>query len=184
VRPPGAAVVLALAAAGCGADAVEEPGVPPSGGQTVTLRWTENCGTRTSPLLIRTRRVVADRSRWTITLSVTNRTGVPLRIVRAHVSGGTEFGVSFFRTAARSEVEARVRVGRGEPDVYADAFDPPVPPALLQGESWSGSFSGRGRLTRGGPIRIVLGRFIVGGRAPPGFPERFFCISERVLRLR
>jgi hypothetical protein len=171
-------------AAGCGANARQDELRPAADqGQAVTLGWSENCGTNASPLLITTRRVVAGPNRWTVDLSVTNRTGVPLTIERPHVSGGAEFGLSFYRTAARSEIEARARAGAAKPQLYADTYDPRLPPALLDGERWNGSFSGRGRIRRSGPIRIVLGRFVVRGRAPRGFPERFLCISERVLRL-
>jgi hypothetical protein len=34
------------------------------------------------------------------------------------------------------------------------------------------------------PIRVVLGRFVITGKAPRGFFRGFLCVSERYLRLR
>jgi hypothetical protein len=128
-------------------------------------------------------RIVAGASSWAIRLSVTNRTGVPLLIERPHVTGGALIGIAFFRTAARSEVEERARVRRFEPQLVAERFAPLLPPALLDGKRWRGSASGRGRLPRGVPLRLVVGRFVVRGDVPRGLVEQFVCVSERVVRL-
>jgi hypothetical protein len=55
---------------------------------------------------------------------------------------------------------------------------------LSPGERWSGTFSGRGRLPRDVPIRVVLGRFVISGQVPRGLVRMFLCVSHRYVRLR
>jgi hypothetical protein len=171
---------LALAAGGCGSTSSAKVARP----QTASLGWRENCGTRTNPLPISTRRLVVGKGVWRVDLSFQNRTSVTLFVQRPHFPGGTYFGLEPFKTALRREVLERAASGAGaKPRTIAERFDPPLPRRLPPGRGWSGEFSGRASLPAGVPIRVVLGRFVALGQVPSDDFRGFLCISARVVRL-
>jgi hypothetical protein len=114
---------------------------------------------------------------------VTNHTGVPLSIVRPHTDE-TFFGLAVFRGAGMAEVAERARRRRIHVQLGADRFRPELPRRLAPGRGWNGTFSGPGRLPRGQVVRIVVGRFVILGRPPPGLYREFLCVSERGRRIR
>ena len=174
-------VLLALAAlaVGCGSTSHGRAAGP----QVVRLRWHENCGTPASPLPIDTSRLALRGPRWSVRVSFRNETGVALRVFRPHVAGGTLFGLEPFKTTSFREVLERAKTAEAKPRTIADRFRPPLPRVFRAGQGWSGSFSGTGVLPAGKPVRVVLGRFVVSGPVPRGFPPEFLCVSERYLRL-
>lgn len=177
----GICLVLGPAACGCGTVATS----PIAHSQVVELDWHENCGTRANPLPIRTNRLIVGRGRWRVWVSFRNQTHTTLGVIRPHVLGGTYFGLEPFKTGSFREVIERVESGIGaKPRVLADRFVPSRPNLLAPGDRWSGSFSGRGALPAGVPVRVVLGRFVISGPVPPGFSDGFLCISTRVVRLK
>jgi hypothetical protein len=177
-----AAIVLGLAfvAAGCGSSS-EQQWAPP---QSVRLEWRENCGTRARPLPVETRRLAVGEHRWRVALSFRNETGITLGVLRPHATGETLFGLAPYRTTSYREVLQRAETANAKPRAYADRFEPRQPRLLSPGERWSGTFSGPGRLPRGVPIRVVLGRFVITGKVPRGFVRMFLCVSRQYTRLR
>jgi hypothetical protein len=177
-RSSGALLIL-VAAAGCGTT-VSAPLARP---QTVALDWRENCGTRADPILITTRTVIVRERRWRVELSFRNGTRVTLGVIRPDHPGETLFGLEPFETAAWSEVLERAETDV-KPRTIADRFNPALPRLLSPGEAWSGWFAGSASLPAGTPIRVVLGRFVVTEKVPPGLARGFLCISKQVVRLK
>jgi hypothetical protein len=173
-------LALLLLAVGCGASASTEWARP----QIVNLDWHENCGTRADRLPISTRRLIVGKRRWEVDLSFRNETSVTLGVIRPHFLGDTYFGLEPFETASLREVRKRAEKLQAKPRTIADRFRPSKPRLLSPGDSWSGSFSGIGRLPAHTPIRMVLGRFVITGDVPKGFYDGFLCISKRVVRLK
>lgn len=176
-----AALPLALVAGACGGGGAQGRWARP---QVVKLGWHENCGTRSRPLPIATRRLIVGKRRWQVDLSFRNETGLTLEIVRPHAVGETLFGLEPFETTSYREVLARAQSGGAKPRTFADRFTPSTPHILAPGEGWSGSFSGLGRVPAEVPVRVVLGRFVPTGAVPKEFFDGFLCISERFVRLR
>jgi hypothetical protein len=54
---------------------------------------------------------------------------------------------------------------------------------LAAGATWSGTFSGRGRLAAASYVRFEFGRFTTVGAVQQGVPWRFRYITDHVLRL-
>jgi hypothetical protein len=160
------------------------PPAPVARPQVLELGWHENCGTRTHPVPIETRRLVVGKLRWKVELAFGNETGVTLSVTRPHVPGGTYFGLEAFETASWQEVLERAERHEHIPGWLADRFSPSRPGPVGPGQRWSGSFSGPGGLPAATPIRVVLGGFVSTGTLPPGFAGGFLCISERVVRLQ
>jgi hypothetical protein len=173
-------LALALLAAGCDSSAPQRWARP----QALRLGWHENCGTRARPLTISTRRLTVGERRWRVELAFRNETAITLGVVRPHTVDETLFGLAPYKTTSLREVLKRAETAEAKPLTYADRFSPAAPRLLAPGERWSGSFSGRGRLPRGVPVRVVLGRFVITGRVPRGFFRGFLCVSNRYVRLR
>lgn len=173
-------LALALVVVGCDSSAPQRPARP----QALRLGWHENCGTAARPLTVSTRRLTVAERRWRVELSFRNETGVTLGVVRPHATGETLFGLAPYRTTSFREVLKRAETAEAKPLTYADRFEPAAPRLLSPGGRWSGAFSGRGRLPRGVPIRVVLGRFVVTGKVPRGLFSDFLCVSNRYVRLR
>jgi hypothetical protein len=174
--------VLAFVATGCGSSSEATWARP----QVLHLGWRENCGTRVNPVPISTRRLVVGPRRWVVELAFRNETSTTLGVLQPHSPGMTYFGLSAFETASWREVVRRVETARDiYPRTIADRFEPTKPRLLAPGDSWSGSFSGPGRLPVDTPLRVVLGLFVIGeGKVPRGFARGFLCMSERAVRLR
>jgi hypothetical protein len=173
--------VLALAVlAGCGGAAGRTDWAER---QTVRLGGAEPCGSPARAVALDLRRLTLERERWHVEASVTNRTGVPLSIVRPHTDE-TFFGLAVFRGAGTAEVAERARRRSIHVQLVADRFRPELPRQLAPGRGWSGTFSGPGRLPRGRVVRVVTGRFAILGRPPRGLYSEFVCVSERARRIR
>jgi hypothetical protein len=175
-----ALIVVALAVAGCDPAAPQRWARP----QALRLDWHENCGTRARPLTVTTRRLTVGERRWRVELAFRNETGLTLGVLRPHAVDETLFGLAPYRTTSFREALKRAETAEAKPLTYADRFRPSRPRLFAPGEGWSGTFSGPGRLPHGVPIRVVLGRFVITGKAPRGFFRGFLCVSERYLRLR
>jgi hypothetical protein len=124
------------------------------------------------------RRLVIRPNGWSVTASVRNDTRVGLLIERPHHPGGAEFGVLSLDNADTDAVE---RAGSG---VFATRFEPPLPRVLRPHATWSGTFSGPGRLSRAGYLRVELGRFTRYGPSRGAVPRRFRYVTDHVVRLR
>jgi hypothetical protein len=175
-----ALLVLVLLAAGCDSLAPQRWARP----QALRLGWHENCGTRARPLTVSTRRLTVGDRRWRVELAFRNETGITLGLLRPHAVDETLLGLAPYRTTSLREVLKRAETAEAKPLTYADRFEPAAPRLLAAGERWSGSFSGPGRLPRGVPVRVVLGRFVITGPVPRGFFRGFLCVSKRYVRLR
>jgi hypothetical protein len=173
-------LVLALLVAGCDSAEPQRWARP----QALRLGWHENCGTRARPLTISTRRLTVGERRWQVELAFRNDTGISLGVLRPHTVDEALFGLAPYRTTSLREVLKRAETAEAKPLTFADRFSPSAPRLLAPGERWSGSFSGPGRLPRGVPVRVVLGRFVITGRVPRGFVRGFLCVSKRYVRLR
>jgi hypothetical protein len=173
-------LALALLVAGCDSAEPQRWARP----QALRLDWHENCGTRARPLTISTRRLTVGERRWRVALAFRNETGITLGVLRPHAVEETLFGLAPYGTTSFREVLKRAENAEAKPLTYADRFSPAAPRLLAPGERWSGSFSGLGRLPRGVPVRVVLGRFVITGRVPRGFFRGFLCVSKRYVRLR
>lgn len=177
---PTVLIALALLVAGCDSAAPQRWARP----QGVRLGWHENCGTRARPLTVAARRLTVGNRRWRVELAFRNETGLTLGVLRPHAVDETLFGLAPYRTTSFREVLKRAETAEAKPLTYADRFSPSTPRLLAPGEGWSGAFSGPGRLPRGVPIRVVLGRFVITGKVPRGLFRGFLCVSERYVRLR
>jgi hypothetical protein len=136
------------------------------------------CGRPPQAIRIVLGRLALGRERWRVEASLANETGVTVGIVRPHADEGTYFGLTAFRSAAGAEVARRVRERNLHALLLATHFEPGLPRLLEPGATWRGTFSGPGRLRRGRFVRVVLGRFTILGRPPPGLSRGFLCISE------
>ena len=148
----GAAVVVL---AGCGSESHGSWAAP----QNVRLGWHEPaCG----GVRIDVRRLTVRPARWSIEATVANE-GKPLTIGRPHTQQGTYFAV------VRSDRRTADALHAG---LLADRFAPALPRRLERGESWSGTYSGPGRLPADVPLRLVFGRFTTVGEV-----RGFLCVS-------
>jgi hypothetical protein len=170
-----AAVLLVLAAGGCGGESTSAPARP----RTVALDWHEAPGRAGARLIVDVRRLVVRADGWSVDARVKNGTTVPYTIGRPHHPGQSEFGVLLLSSPS---VQADDIAAAG-PGVLASRYSPPLPRVLHPGEAWSGTFSGRGRLTGARYLRVQLGRFTTVGPRRPGLPWRFGYVTDHVLKL-
>jgi hypothetical protein len=156
-----ATLAAALLLAGCGTGTHGSWAAP----QSVRLGWHEPpcAGVRIDVV-----RLTVGPARWRIAARVAN-TGRPLRVGRPHTETGTYFGV------VRGDRRTADALHSG---LLADRFAPALPRALRRGESWSGTYSGPGRLPENVPLRLVFGRF-----TPAGEPTGFLCVSTHAVEL-
>jgi hypothetical protein len=159
--------------AGCGGSST----TPPARARTIALDWHEETGRAGASMIVDVRRLVVRPNGWTVTASVTNETHVTMTIGRPHHPGETEFGVLVLDTARLKDIHA------AGPGVFASHGGPPAPFALRPGETWSGTFSGPGRLVAGRYVRVELGPVTTVGPPQPGVPWRFRYITDHVMRV-
>jgi hypothetical protein len=145
--------------------------------QTIALNWHEAPGPSGATLVVEVRRLVVRPNGWSVTASVKNDTRVAMTIGRPHHPGETEFGVLLLASSKARAVET------AGPGVFASHFAPRLPSVLRPGEAWSGTFSGRGRLSTARYVRVELGRLTTVGPAQPGVPWRFRYITDHVVRV-
>ena len=170
-----AAVLLVLAAGGCGGESTSTPARP----RTVVLDWHEAPGRAGARLIVDVRRLVVRADGWSVDARVKNGTTVVYTIGRPHHPGQSEFGVLLL-SSPNVQVDDNAAAG---PGVLASRYSPPLPRVLHPGGAWSGTFSGRGRLTDARYLRVQLGRFTAVGPRRPGLPWRFGYVTDHVLKL-
>ena len=156
-------------AAGCGQTSTTPPAQP----RTIALDWHEGSGLR-----VDVRKLVVRPNGWSVSASVRNDSSVGLLIQRPHHPGEAEFGVLPLDSA---DIEAVERAGSG---VFATRFEPPLPRVLHPHATWSGTFSGPGRLSKAHYVRVEVGRFTRYGSARGAVPLRLRYVTDHVLRLR
>jgi hypothetical protein len=162
-----------LLGAGCGTTSTP----PPARVRTLALDWHEETGRADGRMIVDVRRLVVRPNGWSVTAAVTNGTHVTMTISRPHYPGETEFGVLILDTAGQKDIDA------AGPGVFASQGGPAGPFVLDPGETWRGTFSGRGRISSGRYVRIELGRFTTVGPPQPGVPWRFRYITDHVVRV-
>ena len=168
-----AGLLLLVAAPGCR----EASTLPPAQPRTIGLSWHEAPGPKGETLVVDVRRFVVRPNGWSVSASVKNDTRVAITIGRPHHPGGTEFGVLVLASPDSRAVDA------AGPGVFASRFAPDIPRLLAAGATWSGTFSGRGRLAVASYVRVEFGRFTTVGAVQQGVPWRFRYITDHVLRL-
>jgi hypothetical protein len=168
-----------LVSAGCGSTE-HVAWAPP---QTVPFHGSSDCGPKGRDIEIHVRRLVLRRDGWRVDASIANHTGTAVQVSRPHHPNHVQFGVDVFETNRLGEVERRVAQRAMHNNALAERVEPPLPHALEPGERWRGSFSGPGRLPAGRYVRIEFGRFTFPGTVPPGYPARFFCVTDDAPRL-
>lgn len=165
--------VLVVLAAGCGANSASSP----ARARTIALDWHELTGHPGARMIVDVRRLVVRPNGWSVAAAVKNDTQVTMTIERPHHPGETEFGVLVLGSRKPSDVDA------AGPGVFATHVVPRAPVALRPRETWSGTFSGPGRLSSGRYVRVELGRFTTVGPPQRGVPSRFRYITDHVLRV-
>jgi hypothetical protein len=170
-----AAVLLVLAAGGCGGESTSAPARP----RTIVLDWHEAPGRAGARLIVDISRLVVRADGWSVDARVQNGTRVAYTIGRPHHPGQSEFGVLLLSSPS-VQVDDIAAAG---PGVLASRYSPPLPRVLHPGEAWSGTFSGRGRLSDARYLRVQLGRFTTVGPRRSGLPWRFGYVTDHVLKL-
>jgi hypothetical protein len=154
--------VAVVVVAGCGATP-KGTWAPP---QTVRLGWHEPpcAGVR-----VEVARLTVGPAGWRVEATVVNSDG-PLTVDRPHHAGETYFGIARGDQRTADALHAAL---------LADRFAPPLSGELRHGARWHGTYSGRGRLPLGTPLRLVFGRFRHAGPDPRGF----LCVSKHQVTL-
>jgi hypothetical protein len=173
VRKCSLALLVALVATGCGT--ASSP--PRAAEQTIALSWHEASGPPGNRLIVDVRRFVVRRNGWAVSATVENDSRATLVVSRRHRRHGTEFGILLFRTRSRRAAQ------NPGPGLFASRFAPKPPVKLRPGASWSGTFSGAGRLPTGDYVRIELGSFGASGAVRPPLVMQFEYITDHVFRL-
>jgi len=128
-------------------------------------------------LIVGVRRFVVRRNGWAVSATVKNDSRATLVISRRHRRHGTECGILLLGTASSRAIRT------AGPGHFASRFTPALPIRLLPGASWSGTFSGAGRLPAGDYVRIELGSFGASGTVRPPISMQFEYITNHVFRL-
>jgi hypothetical protein len=155
-------------ATGCGTTSA----TPPARARTLALGWHEGSGIR---VVIRS--LVIRPDSWSVSATLENDTRSTFVIGRPHHPNETEFGLLALDSDDPATIES------AGPGVFATSFEPPLPRALRPHDGWSGTFSGRGRLSEARYLRIELGRFFAYGESLPHAPRRFRLVTDHVVRL-
>jgi len=162
-----------LAAAGCGTEQSSHWAQE----QTTALDWHESRGPPGNRLIVDVRRFVVRSNGWAVFATVKNDSRATLVISRRHRRHGTECGILLLGSGTR-----RAAYNAG-PGLFASRFMPSLPVRLQPGASWSGTFSGAGRLPAGDYVRIELGSFGASGAIRPPFSMQFEYITDHAFRL-
>lgn len=179
-----AAVVLALALAGC---AVEGTPVEPAyaaSPQTARLHWTEAFGERGNRTVFRVDRFAVLSNGWEAAISITNGTRVSLAVGDPEAALERVFGVMLFRTGLLDELERRNRDGDLPAVRHADEIEPPLPLVLEPGDTWRGTIRADGSLAAGRFVRIVFGSLVPVGPRPKGYPPQLVWITDHAYALK
>ncbi len=176
------AVVAAVLAAGCGAEAEQQrvPPARPATPQVVTLDWRESYGAEGQALRFVVEELRVTREGWTAEVAVVNDTRSVWRIERRLASS---FGLQLFADDDLEALEEAGRQGRLPPVRRARSFVP-EPPDLLQPDArWKGRISAPGKLPAGAYARVVFGTFTVVGEPPEGMRSPVVWITDHAHRL-
>jgi hypothetical protein len=165
--------LVVLVAAGCGTASSSNP----AGEQTIALNWHEAAGPPGNRLIVDVRRFVVRHNRWAVSAAVKNDSPATLVISRRHRRHGTEFGILLLGTGSPRAIR------KAGPGRFASRFTPALPASLPPGASWSGTFSGPGRLPAGKYVRIELGSFGASGTLRPPISLQFEYVTNHVFRL-
>jgi hypothetical protein len=165
------ASLAVLAVAGCGTAQSSQWARE----QTIVLDWHEAPGVPGNRLIVGVRRFVVRRNGWAVSAAVKNDSRATLVISRRHRRHGTECGILLLGTASP--------IHTAGPGRFASRFTPALPVRLAPRASWSGTFSGAGRLPAGDYVRIELGSFGASGTVRPPISMQFEYITNHVFRL-
>lgn len=175
-----ALLLTALELPACGS----EPSFVPAGPQTVELGWRELDGTGRVGFRLEIQRIVVASTGWSVDAAVTNATGVTFTIGRAHVFGGSKFGL-FVREADDAKGWRRMlSTGNIAPQLVADRFVPPLPGRLEPSQTWRGRFTGQGRLPSGSFVRVAFGRFTTTEPVPSWLGTHVLAVTTRSAHIR
>jgi hypothetical protein len=174
-----AAGLLLLAACGSSGSTASPTAAP----TVINVHSTELDGTASAGFELEVDQIQITTGGWRVRARVTNRTPVTWTVSRPHVPGGTKFGLFVSRrradlAPARLEAEARTT-----PNLLATTFRPPVPRVFAPDATWSGWFSGPGRIAAESYVTVAFGRFTAAGRPPAGIPARLLAISANPVQL-
>ena len=113
--------------------------------KTLELDWSERLVVkRKAKMLFTVRTVTLGNGRWQVRASFTNRSGQRLRVSR-------NFGLA--------HAEYRGDVSTGDDVLRASRFSPAMPRYIKNGQTWRGTFSGRGMPPRGNYVKVMFGFF-------------------------
>lgn len=173
--------LLALVAAGCGAEQTVSVGPPPprAAPRAIELGWRERYGPVNGGLVFVVRRLDVTEDGWTASVSVENRTPVPWRFDPF----GHELGLLLLDTGDLRELERLGNAGRLPSPRLAETVTPPVPALLRPRETWTGEIGARGSLPSGSWARITFGPFTADGDPPKGMRRVVVWYTDHATRL-
>lgn len=139
------------------------------------LDWKETQvlhGAPSGSLVFRVTRVTVDGDHWRVATSFTNRSRNAVSIEQptsiAQTAGPANPGSGLGFPAGQDRSSGGVRV-TSLAALLATSFEPRLPSRLRGGGTWSGVFSGAGKLPRGRPIYVTWGRFHPFGTQLPAW---------------
>jgi hypothetical protein len=149
----------------------------------IDVHSTELDGTGSTGFRLEVDQIQITGGGWRVRASVTNRTPVTWTLSRPHVPNGTKVGL--FVARRRSELEpAKLQAeARTTPNLIATTFRPPIPRVFTPDATWSGWFSGPGRIAAESYVTVAFGRFTAAGPTPAGIPARLLAISASPVRV-
>lgn len=176
-------LLLALIAAGCGTAPVED-GVPleatKAPPRSAKLHWREAYGLKAERLVFAVERLEVRSDGWEAEVSVANDTKSAFEV---SPPAERTFGLMVFGTGDQAELDRLNASGELPALRPALEFDPPLPRALVPGETWSGTISAPGALPDGRWVRVVFGVFTVSGEPPAGMQPRVSWITDAAYEL-
>jgi hypothetical protein len=135
--------------------------VPSAAAKTLRLDWRESYYPdypRGHRITFRVSRVVVTHTGWTVHGAFTNRTPWRLRLEPDDPTGW-QMGMGLVSPKARADEPWPSSYGSADA-FRANRFLPRMPRSLAPGESWSGRFSGPGKLPLRRNIHVKFGRFV------------------------
>jgi hypothetical protein len=180
-----ALLALALALAGCGQPAREQPRpeARAAGPQSVELGWRETYPARTSDRLVfAVDSLEVTGSGWSADVAITNSTSVPFDARPSEAD--SRYGLMLFATGDLSELEDSNRSGGLPRPRGAEAIEPLPPTVLAPGATWRARLSASGSLPAGSYVRVVFGPLVAQGEPPEEMEPMVTWITDRSYRLR
>ena len=174
---------LVLVAAACGTTTTIDT-VPfeaaKAAPRSAALDWRETYGSKTGRLVFRVERLEVHLDGWEATVAVTNDTAVAFEISRP---ARRTFGLMVFGSGNHAELDRLNQKGALPSLRSAQKLDPPLPRALVPGETWSGTMSAPGALPDGRWVRVVFGVFTAAGKPPEGLQPTVSWITDSAYEL-